>query len=80
MMYDDSSGLIASQLGTNDQTSISNHNLLASQFDESSSLAGPSSIQSLLPRSEGMFLIFRFIFKIILFNSSILFTCLIKTD
>lgn len=46
MMYDDSSGLIASQLA-NDVAS--NHNLALSQFDESSSLVGPSSI-SLLPR------------------------------
>lgn len=45
MMYDDSSGLLASQLAND---GASNHNLAISQFDESSSLVGPSI--SLLPR------------------------------
>jgi len=43
MIYDDSSSLIASQLVSNDQSSLSsNHNL--AQFEESGTLAGPSSI------------------------------------
>lgn len=59
MIYDDSSGLIASQLGSNDQTITSNHNL--AHFEETGSLAGPSSSISLLPRSnegESFFFIF----------------------
>ena len=49
-MYDDSSGLIASQLGSNDQTSISsNHNLSLAQFEE----AGPSSISLLSRQNDG---------------------------
>lgn len=48
MMYDDSSGLLASQLAND---GASNHNLAIGQFDESSSLVGPSI--SLLRQGEG---------------------------